>query len=559
MKKEIYFDTKVKAFLDIMCEPSDSVASCDACVSRAFGVIAEEADLVGVKLTTEMAKSKVLPDGAYHETGFGKVDASAPTYTFTYDLVNGIHCVITLYAAEESAFSPNALSVLDLAFREVAYKYNRVNAQQLIYRIVNTDLFTGVLNQNAFMQKAAMLLHRGIVADYSVLFFNIHNFKYVNKVFPYAEGDIILTKYAQMVQGFLQEEEYLARLGGDNFVMLVHAERMHAMIDQLQHCRVYHKALGKEKEFLLGATIGASELAGITSPRDVMLRASVAYQVARANGAGSLAFFSEELHRRMMARQSVLSDFLPALAAGEFVAYYQPKVDIASRRVCGAEALVRWIHEGGVVSPGDFVPILEQEGAICQLDYYILEQVCMFQKRRREAGEPIVCISVNFSRRHLDDEDLAEHIVSVIDRYNIPHTDIEIEITESEDFQNYEKITSLVDRLRENGIGTSMDDFGTGFSSLNMIRKVDLSVIKIDRSFIPREEEYEERKKDEIMFEELVSLIRQLGKHIVVEGVETKSQLAYVASAGCSVIQGYVFDQPLPEEEFAARIAQVYE
>lgn len=559
MKKETYFDANVKAFLDIMHEPSDGIASCDASVARAFAVIAEDAGLIGMSVVTETPKSKVFPDGAHHETGFGKILPNAPTHTFTYDLLNEIHCAVTLYAADESAFLPEALDVLDFLFCELAYKYNRENTQKLIYRILNTDLFTGVLNQNAFMQMAAMLLQKGLICNYSVLFFNIHNFKYVNKVFPYAEGDVILIKYANLVQSFLQKEEAVARLGGDNFVMLVHTARTQEIIEQLQHCRIYHKALGKEKEFLLGATIGAAELAGISTPRDVMLRASIAYQVARANGAGSLAFYSEELHKHMMERQSVLSNFLPALALGEFIAYYQPKVDIKTRRVCGAEALVRWVHEGKVISPAMFVPVLEQEDAICQLDYYILEKVCAFQKKRLEAGEPIVCISVNFSRRHLDEEDLAEHIVSVIDSYGINHAFIEIEITESEDFQNYEKITSLVEQLRKSGIGTSMDDFGTGFSSLNMIRKVDLSVIKIDRSFIPREEEYEERKKDEIMFEELVSLIRQLGKRIVVEGVETKSQLDYVASAGCSVIQGFVFDKPLPEEEFAARISQVYE
>lgn len=559
MKKETYFDANVKAFLDIMHEPSDGIASCDASVARAFAVIAEDAGLIGMSVVTETPKSKVFPDGAHHETGFGKILPNAPTHTFTYDLLNEIHCAVTLYAADESAFLPEALDVLDFLFCELAYKYNRENTQKLIYRILNTDLFTGVLNQNAFMQMAAMLLQKGLICNYSVLFFNIHNFKYVNKVFPYAEGDVILIKYANLVQSFLQKEEAVARLGGDNFVMLVHTARTQEIIEQLQHCRIYHKALGKEKEFLLGATIGAAELAGISTPRDVMLRASIAYQVARANGAGSLAFYSEELHKHMMERQSVLSNFLPALALGEFIAYYQPKVDIKTRRVCGAEALVRWVHEGKVISPAMFVPVLEQEDAICQLDYYILEKVCAFQKKRLEAGEPIVCISVNFSRRHLDEEDLAEHIVSVIDSYGINHAFIEIEITESEDFQNYEKITSLVEQLRKSGIGTSMDDFGTGFSSLNMIRKVDLSVIKIDRSFIPREEEYEERKKDEIMFEELVSLIRQLGKRIVVEGVETKSQLDYVASAGCSVIQGFVFDKPLPGEEFAARISQVYE
>ncbi len=153
---------------------------------------------------------------------------------------------------------------------------------------------------------------------------------------------------------------------------------------------------------------------------------------------------------------------------------------------------------------------------------------------------------------------MVEQIVEMIDRYRIDHQYIEIELTESQDYQNYERITGIVNELKNNGIGTSMDDFGTGFSSLNMIKQVDLKVIKIDKSFIPLETNYPGKEKDIIMFRNIVSLIKQLGKKTIAEGVENKAQLQYLKDAGCDIVQGYVFDEPLTEEEFECRLQEGY-
>ena len=153
---------------------------------------------------------------------------------------------------------------------------------------------------------------------------------------------------------------------------------------------------------------------------------------------------------------------------------------------------------------------------------------------------------------------MVERIVAIIDRYGIDHQYIEVELTESEDFQNYEIMSHIVNGLRDHGIGTSIDDFGTEFSSLNMIKKVDLNVIKIDKSFIPLEMEYPGKKKDMIMFANIISLVSQLGKKTIAEGVETEEQLAYLREVGCDIVQGYVFDKPLPQPEFEQRLEEGY-
>ena len=184
----------------------------------------------------------------------------------------------------------------------------------------------------------------------------------------------------------------------------------------------------------------------------------------------------------------------------------------------------------------------------------MLEKTCQFLRRRIDSGKEPLCISVNFSRRHMEEENLVQKIVTVIDRYGLDHSYLEIELTESEDYQDYEKMMQLVEGLKQQGIGTSMDDFGTGFSSLNLIKKVDMSVIKIDRSFIPLETDYPEKEKDIVMFCSMVQMMKLLKKKTVVEGVETKSQLKYLEDAGCEVVQGYIFDRPLPENDFVRRL-----
>lgn len=290
-----------------------------------------------------------------------------------------------------------------------------------------------------------------------------------------------------------------------------------------------------------------------------MSRASIAYQAARRLGAGSIMKYSEKVHQMLMSRQEILSDFQAALRNGEFVVYYQPKVDLSTHKISGAEALARWIKNGEIVAPNLFIPLLEEEGSVVLLDYFVLDKTCAYLKKRIDEGKEIVPISVNFSRRHLEDDDLIEKTLAIIDKYDIDRKFIEIELTESNDYQNYEKIRKIVKQLDDSGVSTSMDDFGTGFSSLNLIKEVNFDVIKIDKSLIPLDSDYVDKEKDLILFEHLIQLIHQLGKEAIAEGVETQTQLDYIEKAGCKVVQGYIFDKPLPEEEFTKRLENGYE
>ena len=560
MSRNLLSDDRLRQFWKELYIETADMKELEKNIIKAVTIIADPFRIGEMKATVEAPADKVRPGGMHSEVYFfqRQKNVGQGIYKAEYPIMGGGIMSIMVRPWGNEAFTLQEQETLAIICREIFIQCSRSQMQNLLLMVINTDMATGVSNSDALMKYAGKLLAMGQIGNYSVLFFNIHNFKYVNKVFPYVEGDVILKNYAVKVQKMLTEDEILARLGGDNFVALVRNEHLDGMIYALQDVRISHKTKEKEKNFRFGATIGYSTLSDIHVPQEIMARSSIAYQMARQRGVGKVVGYSEEICREMMENQSIISNFHGALENREFIVYYQPKVMISDRQICGAEALVRWHRNGQLLPPAEFVPQLEREGSICSLDYYILEEVCKFQRRRIREGKRLVCISVNFSRRHLEEPDMVEHILKVIDNYGLDHEYIEIELTESQDYQNYEIMTGVVNGLREHGIATSMDDFGTGFSSLNMIKEVDLSVIKIDKSFIPLEKEYPDKERDKMMFCSIVSLIKQLGKKTVAEGVETSRQLEYLKEAGCDIVQGYVFDEPLTESEFEERLKTGY-
>lgn len=562
MNERIKIDDRLTSFYDKLYADESTMEACEQRVKEAIEGIAEDIRLGRMELTIDAPVSPIRPYGEYetavpYQRKEGKICEEG--FLRTYAIPDGGKAELRWYPYGEEPFSEDEQKVLHLISKEVFQQCSRAMMQKLLTHVMQTDMATGVANQAAFMEHVVKLFVQKKLDGFVVLFFNIHNFKYVNKVFPYDEGDKVLKKYANEVNSYCRDEEILARLGGDNFVALVCSEHLQDMLKKLQNVRLYHESPSKSKSFVFGATIGYSELIGLERPQEVMARVSTAYQAARLKGAGSAVKYSEEIHRTMMQNQSIISNFMAALEEREFLVYYQPKVSINDKTICGAEALVRWQRDGRIVPPMQFIPQLEREGSIIKLDYYMLEEACHFLRKWIDEGHEPICISVNFSRKHLDEDNMVEHIVSILDEHDIAHKYIEIELTESEDFQNYEIMTQIVNELSEAGIGTSMDDFGTGFSSLNMIKKLDLNVIKIDKSFIPLETDYPGKDKDMIMFCNIVTLLRELGKKTIAEGVETEQQLQYLKNVGCDIVQGYVFDKPLCEEDFRRRLESGYE
>lgn len=557
--KNIQMDSRMKEFFECIGGDADTQQQRIQCIRNGLAVIADRLRLGKAEITVDIPKNRFMPLG--ERSSAVLYEREVTELGTPVDIEMKIRTGGTVFIKDYPygpGYSEEEIQTHRFIFREIFIQYNRTLAQCMLEKIMKTDINTGVASQDSLMYYAVNLIKNGRIGDYTGIFFNIHNFKYVNKVFDYSQGDVILRNYAQMVKSYLDSDEEIARLGGDNFVVICRNENASDFISKIKDVHMSHEFRSVKREIQLGVTAGIACLEGVDKPREVMARTSIAYQAARKNGAGSIVVYTKEIKKHLMDDQEILAAFPQALAAGEFVVYYQPKVRIVDKSIYGAEALVRWVRDGQVVTPARFIPQLEREGSVCRLDYYMLEQVCGFLKSRLDKGQKIVPVSVNFSRRHLEEIDLVERITGTIDRFGIDRSYIEIELTESEDYQNYEIMSSVIGRLKERGISTSIDDFGTGFSSLNMIKKVDLDTIKIDKSLIPFDDVNNNKHQDIVMFSSIIDLIGRLGKKSVAEGVETTQQLDYLEKLGCDIVQGYVFDKPLPKDEFEQRLESGY-
>lgn len=245
------------------------------------------------------------------------------------------------------------------------------------------------------------------------------------------------------------------------------------------------------------------------------------------------------------------TQFESALKNEEFRVFYQPKVSLHNYGIVGAEALCRWFHNGVVIPPDSFIPVLEQGDDICRLDFYMLDHVCRDIRHWLDEGRKCVKVSVNLSRKHKVDKKLIYDIVEIIDGHRVPHDLIEIELVESTSEMTFPQLKEIVLGLKKYGIGTSVDDFGTGYSSLNLIRDLPWEVLKIDKRFLPVNTK---DKKQLIMMKHLIAMAQDLGLDCIAEGVETIEQVKLLKEYNCYMAQGNFFDKPLPAKEFETKL-----
>ena len=460
--------------------------------------------------------------------------------------------VFTVYFKAGKTLSPEEKSEINVVFGFVFHILEELISANTYKKLVMVDLETGTATINAFMQFAGMLTATGKAGGYTAVYFNIRNFKSIHKVLNYVEGNRVMAQYCRTVTDALARNEMLARLGGDNFVAVVLDEHRDYFLDLIQNMVIKYVKDDRILTFVFGATMGITKITDESNPGEIMMHISTAYQAAREKRT-VMSYYDKKTSLDIMERKIILSNFHKALNEHEFFVMYQPKVDVKTRTLAGAEALVRWKHGDGFIMPMSFISVLEKDGCICALDFYMLDKVCMFIRKLFDNGIEPVKISVNFSKRHLSNNKLVEEIVEIIDKYSVPHNLIEIELTESEDYHNHNVMKDIVDELSALGIKSSIDDFGTGYSSLGMLSTLRLDELKIDKSFIPADTS-DESSKSMLMLKGVVNLAKSLGLTIVAEGVETPEQLALIDKMGVSIVQGYIFDKPLTENDFVERI-----
>ena len=413
-----------------------------------------------------------------------------------------------------------------------------------------SDALTGRPNAGGFLTYVDEVLAKGEIADYNAYYFNLARFGLVNKRFGVKETDNIIRRYSMILRHFITKGECVGRLGGDNFVALIRKDRTDAFLKLLEGVETVGILGNTEQKILISATAGGLEIDhNITNCGEIINDCGMALQMARNAEKKPYVFLSEEIKQRLFKEKQMVSRFVDAIENQEFIVYYQPKVRIDSFTLDGAEALVRWKHNGELISPGEFIPLFERNGMICELDFYVLEKVCIAIREWMSRGIEPVRVSVNFSRRHLTNPCLADDIMKVLNKYETESKYIEIELTETVDEREAGLLAVFMDKMKKYHVTMSIDDFGTGYSSLNMLRTFPVDVLKIDRSFI-----LDLEQNSKTVLTNIIRMADELHMDVVAEGVETFEQMNYLKSIDCKVVQGFLFDKPMPLENFEQKL-----
>lgn len=431
-------------------------------------------------------------------------------------------------------------------------RHAKKKATESIQDALYMDSLTGHPNYYAFVQEATAMVKKH-PEGFAMIYLDIHRFKAINDTFGYEMGDQILLATSDLLLCFLTPEERFARVHADIFALLLKyntaeelRERLDVLASQLEHLSSgnFHAV---NPIFCGGVYLLRKNFDTLDRAFD---RANYAKSSLANHFSNIFVFYDDIMRNQALNEKSLESSMQTALDRGEFIPYYQPKVDALTGKVIGAEALVRWHHpEKGCLSPGAFLPFYEKNGFIVKIDLYIFELVCRDMHSWNQAGYPPIPVSVNFSRRNIQDQQLPKLLYEIAARYQIPTNLLEIEITETEELENTEVAVNFVNALRSYGFCISIDDYGTGYSSISFLQILPLNTLKLDRQFVMNA--MQTTKAKDIM-RNLVSSMQRNNIRILCEGIETAEQRDFAISLNCRYIQGFLYSTPLPRKEFEA-------
>ena len=406
------------------------------------------------------------------------------------------------------------------------------------------DRLTGLYTREFFYQKVGEYLTENPNTDYTIVCSNIVNFKVFNDAFGTIAGDRLLQQIADSVRNMVGENGLYARYGADRFLCLM--ERGRELQDRLAMENHSSKPANMKNIVMKW---GVYEITDRSVQVEKMCdRAFLAADSIKSQYNQHVAVYDDVLRDKLLREQAITESMETALNEGQFTIYLQPKYCLHDDRLSGAEALVRWIHpEWGFMSPGEFIPLFEKNGFITQLDRYVWERVCSLLHDWKQKGYPDIAVSVNVSRADVYQADLPETLSGLINQYGIEPQQLHLELTESAYTENPNQIIATVDQLRQQGFIVEMDDFGSGYSSLNMLNQMKLDILKLDMKFIQTETA---KPAEQGIMRFVVNLARWLNLSVVAEGVETRAQLERLREVGCDYVQGYFFSKPLPVPEF---------
>ena len=414
-------------------------------------------------------------------------------------------------------------------------------AQKITY-----DLLTKLFDRNTFFSLAQEMIAQKEEGTYRMVFVNIDSFKMVNEQYGIESGDEVLKWVGESLQRLTDATSGIcARISSDNFAMLYEEELVcQSMIDDTYSMAVCPPAINKKIKLTVGRYIVKDKSLPVVSMFD---RARIAAGQIKGDYEVSFNFYDDSMRNLLIKKQSITDNMEDAVANHEFVVWYQPQYNHANRKIVGVEALVRWKREGQFVSPAEFIPLFEQNGFIYKLDKYVWETVCNDISKWIDEGNEPIPVSVNISRKDILHDDFIDTLRNLLARYRIDYKYMRLEITESAFAEETGLITKKVNELIRLGFVVEIDDFGSGYSSLNTLKDVPASVLKLDMRFF---EQTSNVQRAGLVIESTIRMAKWLGMSVIAEGVEEEAQADFLKSIGCHYIQGYYYAKPMPKEDF---------
>ena len=421
------------------------------------------------------------------------------------------------------------------------------------------DTLTGLPNRLHLNNKITQIMEKTFLNDekFAILFLDLDHFKNINDTLGHNIGDALLQTVAKILKSNVTEESLISRIGGDEFIVVLsgfkNEQALLPIINNLVQ-KFRQEYIVKGYSLRLSASIGISLFPDDSQNiNELMKYADIAMYQAKSEGRDNFHFFTQKLNTKIHNEVSIINDMQRALYDNEFQLYYQPKINVKTGKIIGAEALLRWIHyDKGLIRPDIFIPISESTGFILSLGQLVIENASKSIKKFADAGYDDLVISINISTRQFQNSNLYEDLKTQIDKNGINPKQLGIEITESVMMKYINKTLTALEDIKKLGISIYLDDFGTGYSSLSYLKKFPIDVLKIDKSFVDDINSESDNKSDnkEPLIDTIIAMGKSLNLQVIAEGVETKEQYEFLKEKDCEIIQGYYFAKPMNEEDF---------
>ncbi|MEG1869447.1 MAG: EAL domain-containing protein [Oscillospiraceae bacterium] len=420
-------------------------------------------------------------------------------------------------------------------------------------RLAYVDELTGCNNLNKFKLLVKEALDKYTDEPLFMARIDIDNFKLINDMYGFSEGDTILKDIVKIIDYIVPKSDVYARIGNDDFILLLRTDCEEDVLAYGLRFRNAFKYMYSGKGYNINFTTGVYKIEkGETDVAKIIDRTTMAHRNAKTlNGDRKYSFFNDKIRQDAVKIKMIEDNMHESMKNNEFAVYLQPKYEMSTNEMKGAEALIRWIKDDIVIPPSEFIPIFEKNGFVAEIDMFVLESVCKLQRGWIDQNITPVTISVNQSQVLISSKDYIEKLHLIIKKYNIPPNLIELELTETVIHNNIDMLRHTLIRLKEIGFLISIDDFGSGYSSLNMLKEIHADVVKIDREFLNK---LEDNERGQVVLSNIIQLAKKLQMSVVCEGVETIKQAELLQNLECNIAQGFLYARPMPVSEFEKRL-----